>query len=117
MIELPQTNDLFVFLIVVKNKSFIKAADELGFSRSYISKRIQILEETLNCQLLHRSTRAIELTNQGEKVYLWAQEILLDVRKMSEDLTDSSDDPQGNLTITSSLGFGRQHIAPFYPIL
>ncbi|UNM96900.1 LysR family transcriptional regulator [Ignatzschineria rhizosphaerae] len=112
MIELPQTNDLFVFLIVVKNKSFIKAADELGFSRSYISKRIQVLEETLNCQLLHRSTRAIELTNQGEKVYLWAQEILLDVRKMSEDLTDSSDDPQGNLTITSSLGFGRQHIAP-----
>lgn len=112
MIELPQTNDLFVFLIVVKNKSFIKAADELGFSRSYISKRIQVLEETLNYKLLHRTSRTIELTHQGEKVHLWAQEILLDIRKMSDDLIDQADDPQGNLTITSSLGFGRQHIAP-----
>lgn len=112
MIELPQTNDLFVFLIVVKNKSFIKAADELGFSRSYISKRIQILEETLGYQLLHRTSRTIELTYQGEKVHTWAQEVLLDIRKMSEDIADDINDPQGNLTITSSLGFGRQHIAP-----
>ncbi|MHC5226023.1 LysR substrate-binding domain-containing protein [Ignatzschineria sp. LJL83] len=110
--ELPQTHDLYVFLIVVKNKSFIKAADELGFSRSYISKRIQILEETLNYKLLHRTSRTIEVTHQGEKVFAWAQEILLDIRKMSEDLIDNVDDPQGNLSITSSLGFGRQHIAP-----
>ena len=112
MNDLPQTNDLFVFLIVVKNKSFIKAADELGFSRSYISKRIQILEETLDCKLLHRTARTIELTNQGEKVHVWAQEVLLDIRKMSEDLANDIEDPQGHLTITSSLGFGRQHVAP-----
>lgn len=112
MTELPQTNDLYVFLIVVKNRSFIKAADELGFSRSYISKRIQVLEETLQYQLLHRTSRTIELTHQGEKVYRWAQEVLLDIRKMSEDLIDDADHPQGNLSITSSLGFGRQHVAP-----
>lgn len=112
MITLPQTHDLHVFMIVVKNKSFIKAADELGFSRSYVSKRIQVLEDTLNHQLLYRTTRSIELTHQGEKVHAWAQEILLDMQKMTEDLTDDITDPQGNLTITSSLGFGRQHVAP-----
>lgn len=112
MHEFPQTNDLYVFLIVIKNRSFIKAADELGFSRSYISKRIQILEETLGYRLLHRSTRTIELTNQGEKVYQWAQNIVLDFQKMAEELTDQTDELQGSLTITSSLGFGRQHVAP-----
>lgn len=111
MHEFPQTNDLYVFLIVIKNRSFIKAADELGFSRSYISKRIQILEETLGYRLLHRSTRTIELTNQGEKVYQWAQNIVLDFQKMAEELTDQTDELQGSLTITSSLGFGR-HVAP-----
>lgn len=112
MKNLPQTNDLYVFLVVVKNKSFIKAADELGFSRSFISKRIQSLEETLNCKLLHRHTRNIELTEQGETVFAWAQDAILTLRKMSEDLIDDIDDPHGNLSITSSLGFGRQHIAP-----
>lgn len=112
MTELPQTNDLFVFSIVVKNRSFTKAADELGFSRSYISKRIQILEETLQQQLLYRTSRTLELTHQGEKVSAWAQEVLLNIRQMSEDLRDDLNDPQGNLSITSSLGFGRQHVAP-----
>lgn len=112
MLNLPQTSDLQVFLIVVKNKSFIKASEELGYSRSFISKRIQILEETLKCQLLHRNTRNIELTSYGQTVYLWAQEILLDITTMSEALIDTADALKGDLTITSSLGLGRQHIAP-----
>lgn len=112
MKALPQINDLRIFLIVVKNKSFIQTAEELGFSRSYISKRIQILEENLNCKLLYRTSRAIELTGQGEKAYIWAQEILLNYQKMAEAIVENVGDPKGNLSITSSLGFDRQHIAP-----
>lgn len=112
MDELPQMNDLRIFLIVVKNKSFIQTAEELGFSRSYVSKRIQILEDKLNCKLLHRTSRVIELTAQGEKAYVWAQEILLNYQKMTEELVENEGEPKGNISITSSLGFGRQHIAP-----
>lgn len=112
MNELPQMNDLRIFLIVVKNKSFIQTAEELGFSRSYISKRIQILEDNLQCKLLHRTSRVIELTAQGEKAYVWAQEMLLNYQKMAEELVENVGEPKGNISITSSLGFGRQHIAP-----
>lgn len=107
----PQTNDLYIFLVVVKNQSFTQAADALGFSRAYISKHIQALETSLGYKLLYRTTRSIELTPQGEKTYQWAQEILLNVQRMTEDLTDSSNQPRGHLTITSSLGFGRKYLA------
>ena len=69
MNELPQMNDLRIFLIVVKNKSFIQTAEELGFSRSYISKRIQILEDNLQCKLLHRTSRDVtELSKNGRRI-------------------------------------------------
>lgn len=108
----PQTNDLYIFLMVVKNRSFIQTADALGVSRAYISKRIQTLETNLGYQLLHRTTRTLALTPQGEKAHQWAQEILLNVQQMAEDLTENSHQPQGHLTITSSLGFGRRYVAP-----
>ncbi len=109
---MPQTEDLYTFLIVVKNRSFIKAANELGVSRAYISKRIQILEEALGYQLLYRTTRVIELTEQGERAHRWAEEILLNLQQLEEELTQNNEDPEGHLSITSSLGFGRQYIAP-----
>lgn len=110
--SLPQTDDLYLFLVVVKNRSFLNAADELGCSRSHISKRIKALENLLGYKLLYRTNRNCELTAQGEKVHLWAQEILLKVQKMNEDLSENSNNPQGHLKITSSLGFGRRYVAP-----
>ena len=53
----PQISDLDVFCVVVESQSFVGAATELGVSPAFISKRIQILEKTLDCKLLNRSTR------------------------------------------------------------
>lgn len=112
MNNLPELTDLLVFTKVVKNKSFNKAADEMGFSPAYISKRIQILEKTLGCHLLHRSTRMVNLTEDGQVVYNWSSNILGNINDMSEMISHHTDNPVGTLTITSSLGFGRSHIAP-----
>lgn len=112
MNNLPQIADLLVFTKVVKNKSFNKAADEMGFSPAYISKRMQILEKTLGCKLLYRSTRTLNLTEDGLVVYGWANNILSNINNMSEMISNHTDNPVGTLNITSSLGFGRSHVAP-----
>lgn len=112
MNNLPLLKDLSVYISVVKNGSFIKTADTLGVSPAYISKRIQILEKTLKCTLLHRNTRSIQLTENGSQVYDWAVELLANVEQMTGQIASNSANPSGLITITSSLGFGRQHIAP-----
>lgn len=112
MNSLPKITDLTVFTTVVKNKSFVKAADELGASPAYISKRIQILEKDLNCKLLHRSTRSLKLTEDGTVVFNWASNILTDIRDMTDTVASHSNNPTGTLTLTSSLGFARHHVAP-----
>ncbi|XDZ52450.1 LysR family transcriptional regulator [Neisseriaceae bacterium CLB008] len=112
MNNLPQTNDLLVFIQVVRNLSFIKAADEMGVSPAYISKRMQILEKTLGCRLLHRNTRTLTLTEDGEVVYDWGCNVVSDLNSMTEIVTSHSDTPSGSLYITSTSGFGRQFVTP-----
>ena len=53
----PLPEDLRVFLTVIRKAGFAAAADELGLSPAYVSKRIQILETTLATRLLHRTSR------------------------------------------------------------
>ena len=66
--QFPLPEDLKVFLTVIRKNSFASAADELGFSPAYVSKRISVLETTLATKLLHRTTRRIALTDDGQKV-------------------------------------------------
>ncbi len=61
----PLPEDLRVFLTVIRTAGFAAAADELGLSPAYVSKRIQILETTLATRLLHRTSRRIALTEDG----------------------------------------------------
>lgn len=112
MNNMPKLMDLYVFCTVVRRASFISAANELGSSAAFISKRIQILEKTMGSQLLHRSTRKVSLTDSGEQTFLWAQQILNTVDEMREDVSSTSQHPQGSIRITSSFGFGRCHVAP-----
>lgn len=123
-LQLPLNEDLRVFLTVVRTYSFAKAAIELGVSPAYISKRIGILETTLNIRLFHRSTRHIVLTEDGERAQRWAARILDDLDDFISDVSSARREPQGNLRIVCSFGFGRHYIAPaisqlakLYPLL
>ncbi|STL56215.1 LysR family transcriptional regulator [Escherichia coli] len=62
--------------------------------------------------LLHRTTRRVTITEEGERIYEWAQRILQDVGQMMDELSDVRQVPQGMLRIISSFGFGRQVVAP-----
>lgn len=111
MNNLPLLNDLRVFMLVARRAGFA-AAEELGVSPAFVSKRVSLLEQTLNVMLLHRTTRRVTITEEGERIYEWAQRILQDVDEMMDELSDVRQVPQGTLRIISSFGFGRRVVAP-----
>lgn len=112
MNNLPLLNDLRVFMLVARRAGFAAAAEELGVSPAFVSKRVSLLEQTLNVLLLHRTTRRVTITEEGERIYEWAQRILQDVDEMMDELSDVRQVPQGTLRIISSFGFGRRVVAP-----
>lgn len=108
----PQLEDLRLFCVVARNRSFAATARELGLSKAVVSKRIALLEAAIMEQLFHRTTRSVQLTAQGEIVHLWAQRILEDVDLMGEAISREKAAPSGLLRICSSTGFGRNRLAP-----
>ena len=103
--------DLRLFCKVVRCQGFAAAARELGVSNALISKRIAALEKAFQVRLLHRTTRRISLTEQGNIVYQRTQRILDDVDSMSEAVSNVRADLTGRLRLCTSSGFGRNRLA------
>lgn len=108
----PDAEDLRVFTAVVRRASFAGAAAELGASAAYVSKRIRLLEQGLQVRLLHRTTRRVAVTEEGERVFHWAQRIQDDMEQLLQEVAVTRSEPRGLLRISSSFGFGRQIVAP-----
>lgn len=112
MNNLPLLEDLRLFCVVVRKRSFAACATELGVSPAYVSKRIAALEAALAARLLHRTTRRVTVTEQGETVHQWARRILDDVSEMTEAVSSARTALRGPLRLCTSSGFGRNHVAP-----
>jgi LysR family transcriptional activator of dmlA len=63
-------------------------------------------------RLLHRTTRRVTVSEEGERVYQWAQQIFEALQRMGDDLDAGQREPAGQLRIASSLGLGRRMVAP-----
>ena len=61
-------NDLAAFLAVARERSFTRAAAQLGVSQSALSQTIRGLEERLGLRLLTRTTRSVAPTEAGERL-------------------------------------------------
>lgn len=104
--------DLRVFATAARKASFAAAAEELGMSPAYVSKRIGILEHALGVRLFHRSTRRVIVSDDGEKVYAHAMTILENLDSLLHEVAERREVPRGLLRISSSFGFGRKLVAP-----
>jgi LysR family transcriptional activator of dmlA len=113
----PDLTDLRVFCCVARRSSFAAAAQELGISPAYVSKRIFGLEQRLGVTLFHRTTRRVRISEQGERAYAWARKILDDLEGMALEMADSKSAPSGTLRICSTLRLGRSHVAPALSVL
>lgn len=104
--------DLRVFTTAARKASFAAAAEELGMSPAYVSKRIGILEQMLGVRLFHRTTRRVVVSEDGEKVYAHAITILENLDSLLHEVAERREVPRGLLRISSSFGFGRNVVAP-----
>jgi LysR family transcriptional activator of dmlA len=117
VINYPNITDLQVFCCVARRASFVGAAQELGISPAYVSKRISELEHLLGVTLFHRTTRRVRISDQGELAYTWARKVLDDLEAMKLEVSDTKSAPSGSLRISSSLQLGRNHVAPLLSVL
>jgi len=80
------SNLLKIFISVANNKSISLGANELGFAQSNVTSRIKQLEKSLECTLFHRVPKGVILTNEGERLYKHAVEIVKKVELAISDI-------------------------------
>ncbi len=101
-----------LFQLVAGKGSLSAAARELGISTSAVSKRLARLEQRLGVRLLHRTTRRLSLTDEGEMYLRGASRILADIDDLERRVGSRRVTPQGLIRVNATFGFGRRHVAP-----
>lgn len=94
------TDDFLIFYHLIEQGSFSKAADQVGLTKSVISKRITRLEQDLGVQLIYRTTRKLTLTEAGEIFYRHAREISNSVHNAEQELQGLDETLSGTIKIT-----------------
>jgi len=107
--------DLRLFVMTLNEGSFTAAADKLGLSKQFVSRRTMALEESLGVRLLNRTTRRLQATELGMLLYERAVKILEDVNDTEELLSSRRTVPQGVLRVSAPMTFGTLHLSPLLP--
>jgi len=103
-----------VFLKVAELGSFTRAGEHLGVSKARASIRIQELEAALGTRLLHRSTRAVRLTTDGEQFLLRARRLLGDADELSS-MFSAPSQLRGRVRLDLPVQFARNLVIPRLP--
>ncbi|MEL6977324.1 MAG: LysR family transcriptional regulator [Pseudomonadota bacterium] len=111
MNELPPLSYIAAFVHVAELGAFNEAARVLDMSPSATSKAVTRLEELLGVKLLHRTTRSVSLTPEGERYLEGAKKALDDLSIVGEEVSDTNTAPKGRLKISSSSPMGRLWLA------
>lgn len=106
------SSEMQFFSTLVRCGSLSAAARELQVTTPAVSKRLLQLEQRLGARLLHRSTRRMGLTAEGEAYLGHARRILAEIEAAEREVRGASEQPAGLLRVNATLGFGRMHVAP-----
>ncbi|WP_150539874.1 LysR family transcriptional regulator [Actinobacillus vicugnae] len=115
MAKLPDFEAWAIFAKVVETGSFSATAQVLNLSQATVSKAISRLEERMKTTLFQRTSRKLVLTESGQTVQAFAQQLLADGEALEAQLRDEVDQFQGKVRFTVPLSFGLREIAPLLP--
>lgn len=107
--------NLSVLVSVVETGNFARAADALGLSPSGVSRAIGRLEARLGVRLLHRTTRSVTLTDEGERLYAQVSPLLSGIEDAALSAAGDSRAVRGRLRVSLDPMFSRQVVAPMLP--
>ncbi len=103
------------FVRVVESLSFHKSAEQLGIPRSTLSKWISDLEQHYAVKLLHRSTRTVMPTAEGQTYYLQAVRLLAEFDELEQQMHDKHRVVKGHLRVDMPMLFAEQLFIPKLP--
>jgi len=106
--------EMQTFNAVVDAGSFVKAADALNMSKAAVSRYVVDMETRLGVRLLHRTTRRLSLTDEGQVFYGRSKELLAELEEAEDEVTSRSDAASGLLRINAPFTFGILHLAPLW---
>ncbi|MBI5259442.1 MAG: LysR family transcriptional regulator [Burkholderiales bacterium] len=106
---------LQAFVAVVDAGSFVKGAEAIGQSKAGVSRYVGELEAQLGVRLLHRTTRRLSLTEEGQVFHLRCKELLDQLTEAEAEITAHSGSAVGQLKINAPVTFGQLHLAPLWP--
>ena len=100
------------FCRIVERGSFARAAEDLGVSPGLLSRDLKLLEESLGCTLLTRTTRVMSLTEHGRIYYEDARQILEDINLAEERIRAGAGTVRGALRVNAPHSFGTTVLSP-----
>ncbi|AQW31170.1 LysR family transcriptional regulator [Ralstonia syzygii subsp. celebesensis] len=104
-----------IFVRVAELASFTRAAESLGIPKPAASVAVQQLETLLGTRLLHRTTRKVQLTQDGRAFFERSQDLLADMEELQTMFRQSPQALRGRLRVDMPVGVARKIVIPALP--
>ncbi|EGM68060.1 LysR family transcriptional regulator [Shewanella sp. HN-41] len=105
-------NEMLVFVKLAETGSFIQASRALKMPAATVSRRIASLEQRLDVRLVHRTTRHVGLTDEGQRLFLRAAPVIREALEVEQSILAMQPEPKGLLRITSTPLFAKEFLSP-----
>jgi DNA-binding transcriptional LysR family regulator len=109
---MDRIDSVAVFAEVAERGSFAEAARHLQRSPAAVTRAVAELEARLGVRLLNRTTRAVSVTEAGQRFLAGARRVLADLTEIEQAAIGQGSAPRGELRVTAPIMFGRKHVLP-----
>ena len=109
---MDRIDSVAVFAEVAERGSFVGAAKHLNRSAAAVTRAVAELEARLGVRLLNRTTRAVSVTEAGQRFLAGARRVLADLAEIEQGAAGQGQAPRGELRVTAPIVFGRRHVLP-----
>ncbi|WP_241767185.1 LysR family transcriptional regulator [Buttiauxella noackiae] len=108
--KMQDLNDLWYFVQVVDNGGFSPASRIIGIPKSRLSRRIALLEESLETRLIQRSTRSFTVTEAGQIFYRHCKAMIIEAEAAQEAINSLRAEPRGLIRLSCPIALLHVHI-------
>lgn len=105
-------SDIALFIEVFTANSFTKAAERLNMPASTLSRRISALEAAIGFRLLNRTTRKVEVTEEGAAYFRRCKHLVEEAMLAHEEISDAIHVASGVLRVACTPDFANLYLAP-----
>ncbi|UJD87408.1 LysR family transcriptional regulator [Rahnella aquatilis] len=110
--DVDKIQSMQVFVRVAELSNFTRAAESLGLPKGSVSRLVQQLETRMSARLLHRSTRRVQLTQDGQVFYQRCKELLASMDELESMFQSNPASVSGRLRVDMTTGMATHLVLP-----